>query len=142
MRSMLIALFLAAAATPAAALDLPPLCQALHGLGDAARETGQPQRLAVTPGGCSAMGDSPTGRAFCAASKSDDLDALPWDLLRTCLNSMGAEPQVTTSNDAVEVGPRQRKRITHMAAKLAHGARLDLTYAAGRYDLVVWAPPH
>jgi hypothetical protein len=142
MRPLLIALFLAAAATPAAALDLPPLCQAMHGVADAARETGQPQRLAVTTGGCTSMGDTPAGRALCAASRGDDPDAFAWDLLRTCLNSLGAEPQVTTSADFVEVGARQRKRITHMSARMAHGVRLDLTYGTGRYDLVVWAPPH
>jgi hypothetical protein len=134
--------FLAAAATPAVALDLPPLCQAMHGLGDAARATGQPQRLAVTPAGCSSMGDTPAGRTFCAAAArggAEAADAFAWDLLRTCLNSMAAEPQVTTGAEVVEVGSRQRKRITHLAAKLGHGVWLDLTYAAARYDLVVYA---
>jgi hypothetical protein len=115
----------------------------MHSLADAARTTGQPQRLAVTPAGCTAMGETPAGRSFCAASGAgggaEADDAFAWDLLRTCLNSLGAEPQVTTGAEG-DIGPRHRKRITHMAAKLGHGARLDLTYASGRYDLVVWAP--
>jgi hypothetical protein len=135
--ALALALVLAAATTPAAALDLPPLCQALHALGDAARASGQPQRIAASPGGCAPAAPGP-GQAFCAAA-GGDADALAWDLLRTCLNTLAAEPQVTTAADLVEVGPRQRKRITHLAAKLGHGERLDIAYSAGRYDVVVWA---
>jgi hypothetical protein len=142
MRSLLIAVVLSAVAAPAAALDLPPLCQAMHGLADAARNGGQPQRLAIRPDGCAADGDSAAGRAFCAASgagQADAADAMPWELLRTCLNSLAAEPQVTTAGEG-DIGPRHRKRVSHIAAKLGHGVRLDLAYSAGRYDLVVWAP--
>jgi len=140
MRPFLIALVFAAAATPAAALDLPPLCQSLHGLGDASRAGGgQPMRIAVSSSGCAPAAPGPAGQAFCAAA-GGDADAVPWELLRTCLNTLSAEPQVTTSADVVEVGPRQRKRITHLAAKLGHGVWLDVAYAAGRYDVVVWAP--
>jgi len=137
MRPILIAVVLAAAATPAAALDLPPLCQAMHGLADAARESAKPQRIAIGPGGC--VGEAPAAKAFCGAAGGDG-DVLAWDILRTCLNSLGAEPQVTTGAEAVTAVGRERKRITHMAAKLGRGVRLDLTYAAGRYDMVVWRP--
>jgi hypothetical protein len=140
MLRLTLALVLAAAASPAVALDLPPLCQALHGLGDAARASGQPQRIAVSRGGCAPAAPGPAVQAFCGAAGGDP-DTLAWDLLRTCLNTLAAEPQVTTAADLVDVGPRQRKRITHMAAKLGHGAWLDLAYAAGRYDVVVWQAP-
>jgi hypothetical protein len=137
MRRILLALILAAAASPAAALDLPPLCQALHGLADAARDSGQPQRIAIGPAGCA--GEAAAAEAFCGAAGADG-DVLAWDLLRTCLNALGAEPQVTTGAEPVTAVGRERKRIVHMAAKLGRGVRLDLAYAAGRYDLVVWAP--
>jgi hypothetical protein len=137
---VLAALALAAASTPAAALDLPPLCQSLHGLADAARANGgQPLRIAISSRDCAPAQPADAAKAFCGAAGSD-ADAMAWDLLRTCLNSLAAEPQVTTSPELVEAGGRERKRITHMAAKLGHGVWLDLGYVAGRYDLVVWAP--
>lgn len=139
MMRLTLALVLAAAAGPAAALDLPPLCQALHGLADAARETGQPQRLSVSANGCAPGAESGAARAFCAASGAGDPDAFAWDLMRSCLNSLGTETQVTTGAEG-DVGPRHRKRISHMTARLGHGVRLDLAYGAGRYDLILWSP--
>ena len=51
---------------------------------------------------------------------------------------LAAETQVTTGGEHAE--GRGRKAITRLTAKLAHGVRVDLNEAGGRYDIVVWAP--
>jgi hypothetical protein len=140
LRTALVLLFVAAT-TPAAAFELPPLCQALHGMGDAARAAGGAQRVTVAASGCQPVGDAAAGRAFCAAAAAvigaDGLHMLPWSAEK-CVDNLLAEPQLTTA--AGDVGPKHRKQLTHLAAGLGHGVRLDVSLAGDRYDVVVWAP--
>jgi hypothetical protein len=141
-----LALLALAAATPAVALDLPPLCRAMHGLADAARQTHEAQRLAIADGGSagavSCQGASPAAKAFCdaagAAVGSDGADMVPWRLFE-CVDNLGAEPQRTFVPG--DVGPNHRQRMTHLAAGLGHGVRLDISRGQERYDLVVWSAP-
>jgi len=125
----------------AQAVERPPLCEALHGLADAARSSGQAQRVTVSAGGgealvCRADRNAAAG-AFCDAAAGEPADALPWRLKRECLGTMAADPQVQTGAERVGGG----KRMTRLTAKLGHGVRLDVSSVGpGRYDLVVWAP--
>ncbi|HEY0438409.1 MAG TPA: hypothetical protein VGC92_17340 [Phenylobacterium sp.] len=141
MRRTVIAVVIATlAAGPAAALEAPPLCKALHGLGEEARTSGAAQRISAdvdtaAPAACRPVTDNPAARAFCDAAAHEA--GLAWRLY-DCENSMAADPQVTTRAEHAE--HRTRKAITHLAAKLAHGVRVDLSETGGRYDIVVWAP--
>lgn len=119
-------------ASAAHALDMPPLCKALHSLADDARQSGLPQRISVA-GACRA--ESPASRAFCDAAGGGDPDALPWQI-RGCVETMAADPQISFGGP--HPGIPHDKRITHLAAKLGHGLRLDVSARAGGYDVVVW----
>jgi len=139
-RLALVLLITAGFAGPAAALEVPPLCTALHGLGNEARTSGQPQRISAGvnltgPADCRALTDTPATRAFCDAAAHES--GLAWRV-QDCVETLAAEPQITTRAEHAE--RRSRNAITHLAAKLGHGVRLDLSEAAGRYDLVVWLP--
>ncbi len=128
-----------AAATPAAALDLPPLCQALHGLADAAKAGGGPQRISVVGGACTPGADAARGRAFCdaaTAAMAGAADLFPW-VVHDCVNTLAAE--TTKQFAAGDVGPKHKPRMTKLTANLGHGARLDIALAGDRYDLVVWS---
>ena len=142
MRRLALALLLAALLPPlaAAADETPPLCKALRGLGEAARMSGQPQRISAdvalaAPAGCRPVTDSPATRAFC--DEAARAAGLAWRIY-DCENTLAADTQVTAGGEHAE--GRSRKAITRLTAKLAHGARVDLSQAGGRYDIVVWAP--
>ncbi|HEV2531495.1 hypothetical protein [Phenylobacterium sp.] len=138
----LSALPLSVWASAAQALQRPALCDALYGLADAARASGAPQRVSMLAGqtrACRADASSAATQAFCEAADGDTADALPWRLKSMCLETMAADPQATTGAEPAEVAGR--RRMTRLTAKLGHGVRLDVSYAApGRYDVVVWAP--
>jgi hypothetical protein len=144
MLRLALPLTLIALASPAAALESPPVCKALRGLADAARATHEPQRLALGgPAGaltCRPMGETPAGRAFCeaalAATAGDSADMFPWRV-HECVDYLGAGTQKAFAPG--DVGARHRKRLTRLTASLGGGARLDLQSAADRYDLVVWS---
>jgi len=141
MRRLGPALLLAAlSAAPARALDLPPLCKALRGLGEEARSSGQPIRISAAvdlgaPGDCRPAADSAAARAFCAAAAQ--AEGLAWRIY-DCENTLSSDAQVTTRAEHAE--HRFRKAITRLTFNVGHGARFDLTEASGRYDIVVWAP--
>jgi hypothetical protein len=124
---------------PAAQADeAPPLCKALRGLAEDAGRTHEPLRIAVaadTGQTCRATPDTAATRPFCDAATT--ATGLAWRLY-DCVNTMAAGPQITTTGEYAE--GRSRKKITHLAARLAHGVRLDLTTTTARYDVVVWAP--
>jgi len=128
-----------AAAAPAHALDLPPLCQALHSLADEARTGGQPLRISASvdlgaPGDCRPLTDTAATKAFCAAAAQ--ADGLAWRVY-DCQNNLSSGLQVSTRAEHAE--RRFRKAITRLTVSLGHGARFDLSENAGRYDIVVWA---
>ena len=139
MRPIGLALLALALAAPAAgAAEPPPLCKALHGLADEARRTGQPQRISLVVGADRRAACEPgsAGAALCAALDGAEPHVAPW-LISDCLQTMAADPQITTG--AEPSGYRNRRILTHLAAKLGGGVRLDVSYApAGRYQLVVW----
>lgn len=136
-RTLLCAAAAATLATAARAAEPPPLCAALHGLADAALQSGQPQRISVGAGPLNCRAGSAAGQAFCGAAAGGDADAFPWQV-RACVETMSADPQITFGG--AKAGLPHDKLITHLAAKLGHGVRMDLTTAAGGYDLVVWRP--
>jgi hypothetical protein len=141
MRRLGYALVIAALfAAPARAAEAPTLCTALRGLADEARRRGEPQRIsagvdlaAAAP--CRPVTDNAATRSFCGAAAQES--GLAWRIYG-CEDTMAADTQVTTRGEHAE--GRGRKAITRLTAKLAHGVRLDLNEAAGRYDIVVWAP--
>ncbi len=131
-------------AAPAHADQAPALCKALRGLAEEARRTGQPQRISAglgadpaTTAACRPVAENAATRSFCDAATA--ASGLAWRVY-DCVNTIAAEPHVTTSDEHAE--RRSRNRITHLAAGLAHGARLDLSLAPSpaRYEVVVWAP--
>lgn len=129
-----LALSVAAAAEPA------PVCKALHGLADAARSTGEVQRISliVTADDKASCQASGAGAAFCAAIDGASAHVAPW-LVSECVQTLAADPQITTGPEPS--GYHGRKRLTQLAAKLGGGVRLDVSYVpAGRYELVVWRP--
>ncbi len=141
MRRLGTALLLLAtlSAAPARALDLPPLCKALNGMGEETRGSGQPIRISAgadlgAPGDCRPAGPSAAARAFCDAAAS--ADGLAWRIY-DCENNMSSDAKISTRAEHAE--RRFRKAITHMTFNLGHGAHFDLTEASGRYDIVVWA---
>jgi hypothetical protein len=142
MRAPSLALMIAvlSAAAPARALDLPPLCKALHELGDQARSSGAAQRISADvaladAAACRPVTANAATAAFCDTASREA--GLAWRL-QDCVETLAASPQITTRPQHAE--RRSRNAITHLAAGLAHGARLDLTETGGRYDIVVWAP--
>jgi len=139
MRRFGLALAIAALSVASARADeTPALCKALHGLADEAARTHEPLRMAVAASGaqpCLATPDNATTRLFCDAASA--ATGLAWRLY-DCVNTMAAEPQITTTDEHAE--RRSRKAITRLAARLAHGVRLDLTAAGDHYDVVAWAP--
>lgn len=141
MRRPALALLIATLfAAPAFADETPPLCKALRGLGDEARMSGQPQRISAdvalaAPSACRPVTDNAATRAFCDAAAGTA--GLAWRIY-DCENTLAAETLVTTGGEHAE--GRSRKAITRLTAKLAHGARVELSEAGGRYDIVVWAP--
>jgi len=141
MRPLLYALLLATlCAAPAGAQPLPPLCKAIHGLGDEARRTGEPQRVSAGvnfagPAACRPVTENPATRAFCDVAAQET--GLAYRML-ACVANMAAEPGVTTRKAHAE--GRGRDAITRLTAKQAHGVRLDLAEAGDHYDIVVWAP--
>jgi hypothetical protein len=145
MRRTAVALTIALCAPPAQAAEAPALCKALQGLAEAARRTGEPQRISVYLGPDRMLRcrmEAPSGPAptFCDAAVAEgeaEAYAFPWRL-NECVQTVAADPQVTTGDEAS--GFRGRKRLTRLAAKLGGGVRLDLSYAPGdRYDVVVWS---
>lgn len=141
MRRLGLALLLTTAiAAPAHALDMPPLCQALHGLADEARSGGQPIRISAgvdlgAASDCRPAGASAAAKAFCDAASS--ADGLAWRIY-DCENTMASGAQVFTRAEHAE--HRFRKAITRLTFSLGRGVRFDLNEAAGRYDIVVWSP--
>jgi len=135
--ALAIAALSAALVAPAAwADDAPPLCKALRGLAEAARGADQPLRISLDAAqACHATPDNDATRAFCAPAST--ATGLAWRLY-DCVNTMAAEPQIATTSEYAE--GHSRKKITHLAARLAHGVRLDLTAGADRNDVVVWTP--
>jgi hypothetical protein len=133
-----LAIAVLSAASVAPADEAPPLCKALRGLADEASRTHEPLRIAVAADAaqtCRATPDTAATRPFCDAASS--ATGLAWRLY-DCVNTMAAGPQITTTGEYAE--GRSRKKITHLAARLAHGVRLDVTALADRHDVVVWAP--
>ncbi|MGZ3375854.1 MAG: hypothetical protein ACXU8S_04590 [Phenylobacterium sp.] len=141
MRRLICALLFATlTAAPAVAQELPPLCRAVHGLGDEARRTGEAQRVLAGvafagPAPCRPVTDNAATRAFCDVAAQET--GLAYRLL-DCVANMAAEPGVTTRNEHAE--RRSRDAITHLTARQAHGVRFDLTEAGDHYDIVVWSP--
>lgn len=132
-------LIAALSAAPAQAQQMPPLCKALHGLSDEARRSGEAQRIAAdvafaAPAACRPVTAGAATRAFCDVAAQET--GLAYRVL-ACVANMAAEPVVATRNQHAE--GRSRDAITHLSAKV-HGARLDLSEAGDRYDIVVWAP--
>jgi len=126
------------AAPSAYADETPPLCKALRGLADEAARTREPLRISIAADAaqtCRATPDDAATRPFCGAASA--ATGLAWRLY-DCVNTLSAEPQITTTGEHAE--GRSRKTITHLAARLAHGVRLDLTAAPDQSALVVWAP--
>lgn len=145
MRRTAVALAIVFSVSAAHAAEPPALCHALHALADEARRTGAPQRISVFLGPdrmlrCRVETPSGPAPAFCdAAGEAGEAEAyaFPWRL-NECVQTVAADPQVTTGDEAG--GYRGRKRLTRLAAKLGGGVRLDLSYAPGdRYDVVVWS---
>ena len=134
--TMLCAL-LAAGVSAAQAAETPAICIALHAVADAARQSGQPQRVYVGAGRPVCRAEDTVGQAFCETAAGADLDGFPWRL-RACVDTVAADPQISFGGP--HSGISHDKLITHLAAKLGHGVRMDLSGAAGGYDLVVWAP--
>lgn len=127
-------------AAPACAADAPRLCGALHALGDEARRSGEPQRISAevdlgAAAACHPVTENAATRSFCDAAAQEI--GLAWRVYG-CVETMAAEPQVTTRAEHAE--GRGRKAITHLAARLAHGVRLDLNETGGRYAIIVWSP--
>ena len=141
MRALVPALVIAVlAAAPAWADETPALCKALHALGDEARSSGAPQRISADvaladAAACRPLTASAAARAFCDTAGREV--GLAWRL-QDCVETLAASPQITTRPEHAE--RRSRNAITHLAASLAHGVRLDLSETGGRYDIVVWAP--
>jgi hypothetical protein len=137
MRPIALALMIAAlSAGPAFADDAPPLCKALRGLAEAARGTGQPLRISLDAAqACHATPENDATRAFCVPAST--ATGFSWRLY-DCVNTMAAQPQVTTTGEHAE--GRTRKKVTRLTAALAHGVRLDLTASADQHEIVVWAP--
>jgi hypothetical protein len=137
-----LALSLAAVAAPAVAVERPPVCQALHGLSEAARGGAGPQRIALGGPGpsCRPVVDTPATRAFCeaaiAAAGGDGADMVPWSV-HPCVDTL-ASSVVKTFGDG-DVGPKHRRRITRLTASLGGGVRLDLGLTGDHYELVVWS---
>ena len=136
-RTALLALALALPASAAGAAQATGLCTALKGLAEAARRSGEPLRLSLTVSGdavsCGAGATSPPARAFCEAAKASlGKRPFPWPL-RSCVDSMAADPRLYA-------GPGDAFR--RLGARLGGGVRLDVSAApggaTGRYDLVVW----
>jgi hypothetical protein len=139
--TLAIAALSAASVAPVAWADeAPPICKALHGLADQASRTHEPLRISIAADAaqaCRATPDDAITRPFCDAAST--ATGLAWRLY-DCVNTLAAEPQITTTGEHAE--GHSRKVITHLAAKLARGVRLDLSVApdTGHYDVVVWAP--
>lgn len=130
-----LALSLALSASAAHALEMSPVCKALHGLGDAARASGQPQRVTLTGPTCDRGTPGPATAQFCAALLGADSGAAPW-LLRGCVQTLAADAQVTTGKAPSGFG--EKREITRLVAKLGGGVRLDVQGTKDRYELVVW----
>ena len=127
-------------ADPALADPMSPFCKTLRGLADQARQSHEPQRITASvnlagPADCRPATDNAAIRAFCEAAAQES--GLAWRI-HGCVDSLAAQPQTVTRDEHAEL--RTRKAIVHLTAGLAHGARLDLSETAGRYDIVVWAP--
>jgi hypothetical protein len=137
-RTALLGLTFALAASAASAAETPALCTALKGLAAAPQRSGEPLRLTLTVSGdavsCAAGATGASVKAFCeAAQESAGKRPFPWPL-RTCVDSMAADPRLFT-------GPGDA--FQRLGAKLGGGVRLDVSAAAGapgHYDLVVWKP--
>ena len=161
MRALVLGLAaLAASAPPAWALDIPPICRALHRLGDEARATGQPQRIALvkarasTPMACEPGAKTAAQADFCEAATgaigAEFHHLFPWRL-DDCVRTLAGDPRVTTVDEFTGV-PRKPK-LTTLFAKLGDGVWMESTWTPGpdadqgpnkgyygRYDLVVWKP--
>jgi hypothetical protein len=142
-----LVLLIGLTASAAQTAEPAPLCKALHGLADAARRTGEPQRVTfkVLTGGldfaaCQPV-DRPELKAFCDAAIGsvgpETAHLFPWRV-RDCVQTLAADPHVTTGGPA---GLIRRPILSRLTAKMGGGMRMDLSYASeGRYDLVVWRP--
>jgi hypothetical protein len=127
-----LALFVSASA--AQALEIPPVCKALHELADAARSAG-PQRLSLSGAGCERTTPGAATAVFCAAVSGQPAPVAAWQAAE-CVNTMLSDAQVFTGKEPS--GFRDKPMITRLAAKLGGGVRLDLSQTADRYDLTVW----
>lgn len=137
MRRIALALLVATTAAPAAhALDRPPLCRALTGMAQEARRSGQPLRIWLGET-CRPGQPGQASAAFCEAAVGYPGHALPW-ALHDCVNTMAGDPQVTTG--AADPALPKGHRLTHLAAKLGGGVRLDAAASGAGYDVVVWRP--
>ena len=156
MRSLRLGLLFAAlSACVAHGAEVPAVCKALRALGEDARASGAPLRMSAVAAAdgavsCPSGGAGPAVRSFCdaiaGASGSEAARRFPW-LLYDCVDTLAAAPQVITADG--REGPRARMKVTRLAAKLARGVRMDMSFApataaawseAGRYEVVVWAP--
>jgi hypothetical protein len=158
--SLGLAAALAACAPAAQALELAPICSALHRLGEEARTTGQPQRIslvkanAASPMACEPGARTSAQAAFCEAATeaigAEFHHLYPWRLY-DCLRTLAADPRVTTADEFTGV-PR-RQKLTRLEARLGGGVWMESVWAPGpdadqganrgyygRYDLVVWRP--
>lgn len=143
----ILALMIAVSASAVEAAEPPALCKALHGLADEARRTGEPQRISIIRGDraleCRRATPGAATAAFCSAAFAAEPAVAAW-MAAECVQTLAADPQITTGPEAS--GYKTRKAITHLAAKLGGGVRLDVAHAAPssgytptvRYDIVVW----
>lgn len=151
MRALPLALIAAALCASQAQAEDVVLCHALRALREEAKTQREPMRIAAEvapgPGGavtCRPAVETPSLRSFCDAAVasvgSDGGHMLPWRL-DGCVETMISGPTVDTGDEVV--GPRNRRKISHLAANLGGGVRFDLSQAAGapgRYDIVIWRP--
>ncbi|MDB5442508.1 MAG: hypothetical protein JWP86_1740 [Phenylobacterium sp.] len=154
LRPALALMIATVSASAVEAAEPPALCKALHGLADTARQAGEPQRISIIRGDrapfiCRAATPGAAGDAVCHALSNTDPAVAAW-MIAECVQTVAADPQITTASQPS--GYKTRKRLTHLAAKLGDGVRLDLAdvpppagvqplgWSYGRVDAVVWRP--
>jgi hypothetical protein len=161
MRGICLGVLMAAAGAPAArALDLPPVCRALHQLGKDAETTGQPQRIAFvkaranSPLACEPGAKTPDQASFCEAATgavgAEFHHAYPYRLY-DCVRTIMGDARVTTAPEFT--GIPHKDKIVRIEAKLGDGVWFETAWTPGpdadqgpnkgyygRYDLVIWKP--
>ena len=137
-------------ASAAQAEDLV-FCHALRAVREEAKGAHEPFRItaevAPGPGGaltCRPALDAPALRSFCDAAVAsvgaEGGHMLAWRVFQ-CVDTVISGSTLTTTDEVI--GPRNRRKISHVAADMGGGVRLDLSQPAaspGRYDLVIWRP--